>query len=149
MQQCFIPMWDTETAVIQLMNIDRLVSRANILRSFCGPMAEDAETLKKILDMNQVLEEKIDMKAKNGFIHREVVGEHMILPVGDQINQFKGALLINEVSSFIWEKLQTPISRNDLLIAITDEYDVDEEKASVDLDALLKKLREYGMIEEE
>ena len=149
MQQCFIPMWDTDTAVIQMMNINRLVSRANIIRAFCGPTAEDAIQLKKSLDMNQTLEEKEDMRAKKEFILRNIAGEYMIFPVGDQINQFNGALLINEVSSFIWEKLQSPISREDLLTAITDEYDVDEKNASADLDALLNKLKEYGMIDVE
>ena len=72
----------------------------------------------------------------------------MLIPVNDNV-QFNGNLLMNEVSSFIWEKLQNPVSRDNLPIAITDRYTVDEKTASADLDKLLAKLRDYGVIEDE
>lgn len=37
--------------------------------------------------------------------------------------------------------------RDDLLAAILNEYDVDEATASADLDALLNKLAEMGVLE--
>ena len=49
----------------------------------------------------------------------------------------------------VWEKLQNPMSKDDLLKAILDEYEVDKTTASADLDALLETLRRYGVIEED
>ena len=89
------------------------------------------------------------MKAKSGFILRNVVDEHVLFPVGDNINVVNGTLLLNEVSAFIWEQLQNPISRGDLLKAILNQYDVDEAQAAADLDALLEKLRGLGVIEDD
>ena len=89
------------------------------------------------------------MKAKSGFILRNVVDEHVLFPVGDNINVFNGTLLLNEVSAFIWEQLQNPISRDDLLKAVLNQYDVDEAQAAADLDALLTKLRGLGVIEDD
>ncbi len=150
MRQCFIPMWDTETAAVQMININRLASRANIVRGFCGPTEEDAKALRRVLNQREsFLEEEPDMKAKGGFILRNVVGEHVLFPVGDNINQFNGTLLMNEVSSFIWEQLQNPSTRDDLLAAVVNEFDVDEARAAADLDTLLAKLREYDVIEDD
>lgn len=147
MRQCFVPMWDTETAVIQMMNIAKLASTANILRIFCGKGSEDAIVLKKVFDSKQYKEEEPDMKAKSGFVLRNIVGEKILMPTGDNIGKFKGTILMNDVSAFVWEKLQTPMSRDDLLAAILDEFEVEESVAAADLDALLAKLNEYEVIE--
>ena len=45
--------------------------------------------------------------------------------------------------------MQTPVSRDDLLKAILDEYKVEEAAAAADLDALLEKLKGFGVIEED
>ena len=49
MSQCFIPMWDTETALIQMENIVHLAKGAEIVRVFCGPSARDAAQLYDLL----------------------------------------------------------------------------------------------------
>ena len=89
------------------------------------------------------------MKAKSGFILRHIMDDYMLMPTDDNINLFNGTLLMNEVSSFIWEKLQNPVSRDDLLAALMDQYTIDEKTASADLDNLLAKLRNYGIIEDD
>ena len=42
-----------------------------------------------------------------------------------------------------------PISREDILEAIVSEYEVSEEQAAKDLDALLIQFRELGVIEDD
>lgn len=89
------------------------------------------------------------MKAKPGFILRNVVDEYILMPTGDNIGQFNGTVLLNEVSAFVWEKLQNPVSKEDLLKAILDEFEVQRSVASADLDVLLETLRGYGVIEDD
>ena len=89
------------------------------------------------------------MKAKPGFVLINVVDEYILMPTGDNIGQFNGTVLLNEVSAFVWEKLQNPVSKEDLLKAILDEFEVQRAVASADLDALLETLRGYGVIEED
>ena len=149
MRQCFLPMWDTETAVVQMGNIARLTATANIIRVFCGPMPEDVLALHSAIQKNQILKEEPDMKAKAGFVLRNVVDEYILMPTGDNISKFNGTVLLNEVSAFVWEKLQNPMSRSDLLSAILDEFEVEKAVASADLDALLATLKEFGVIEED
>ena len=149
LQQCFIPMWDTETAAIQMANISKLARNANIIRIFCGPTTEDAKALYSAIEKQEYLKEEKDMKANPGFILRNVVDEYILMPTGDNIGKFNGTVLLNEVSALVWEKLQNPISRDDLLKAILDEFEVEKAVAAADLDALLVKLKEYGVISED
>ncbi|QTE67411.1 PqqD family peptide modification chaperone [Clostridiales bacterium] len=149
MQQCFIPMWDTETAALQIANINKLAMKANMVRIFCGPTTEDAQALYSDLQKHEYLKEEKDMKANPGFILRNVVDEYILMPTGDNIGKFNGTVLLNEVSALVWEKLQNPISREDLLKAILDEFEVEKAVAAADLDALLAKLKEYGVISED
>ena len=88
------------------------------------------------------------MKAKNGFVLRKVVDEQILMPVGDNIGQFNGTVLMNDVSAFVWEKLQKPVTKEELLQAVLSEFEVDEETASRDLDELLEKFAGLGIIEE-
>ena len=47
--QCFIPMWDTETALIQMGNIVNLAKTAKIVRICCDKTPEQAEQLYRVL----------------------------------------------------------------------------------------------------
>ena len=89
------------------------------------------------------------MKAKSDFVMRNIAGEYVLMPTGENIAKFNGTLLMNDVPAFVWEKLQNPVSREDLLKAVLDEFEVDRATASADLDELLKTLRSYGVIEDD
>ena len=87
------------------------------------------------------------MKAKKDFILRNVAGEYMLVPTGDEIKSFNGTLMLNEQAAFVWEKLQSSISRKVLLDDILNEYDTDEKTAAQDLDDLLTSFLDLGIIE--
>lgn len=87
------------------------------------------------------------MKVCDGFVLRNILGEYMLMPTGDRIGEFRGTVLMNELSAFIWEKLQTPVTRDELLTEIISEYDVDEKTAASDLDGFLAELDGIGILE--
>lgn len=87
------------------------------------------------------------MKAKSGFILRSVMDEFFLMPVGENLSAYHGAVLMNRVSAYIWEQLQTPVSREDLLAAVLQRFDVDETQATADMDRFLDKLDQLGIIE--
>ena len=72
----------------------------------------------------------------------------MLMPAGDNIKKLGGALLLNPVSAFVWEKLQEPAAREELLAAILERYQIDPETAARDLDGLLEKMKSFDVIEE-
>ncbi len=88
------------------------------------------------------------MKIKSGYILREVAGKNVIIPVGERVIDFKGMMMPNDTGCFIWKQLSADISYKELLNAILDEYDIDEDTAKTDLDGFMAEARENGVIEE-
>ncbi len=88
------------------------------------------------------------MKAQKDFILRNLAGEYVLAPVGDRIKEFDGLVLMNELSAFIWEKLQRDVSREELIAAILEDYNVDAETCARDLDAALEEMRKIGVVED-
>ncbi len=149
-QQSFVPMWDTDAAVLSLANGRRLTRQVPIYRVFCGPTEEDAKVIYDILvhHPEQIKEEQTDMKIKKGFVLRNVVDEYMVMPTGENIAKFEGTAVLNEVSAFVFKQLENAVSRDDLLSAMLAEFDVDEATAAKDLDALLAQFRTLGLLED-
>lgn len=149
MKQTFIPMWDTDAAVMAMANVRGLIKRTPVYRVFCGPTQEDAKEIYDILfhHPEKIREEAEEMKVKDGFVLRNVVDEYIVMPTGDNIAKFDGAVVLNEVSAFVFEQMKNPVSREDLLEAVLNEFEVDEATAKADLDALIEKLTEMGLIE--
>ena len=107
------------------------------------------KALRQALEFRQECKEATDLKAKSGFILRDVMGEYILMPIDDNIGKYNGVVLLNDVSAFLWKKLEHPVSRDDLLAALLDQYRVDEATAANDLDLLLEKLRSFDVIEDE
>ena len=148
-QQCFIPMWDTDTAVLALSNVRSLIRKTPVYRVFCGPDAQDARAIYDIIvhHPEKIRKETQEMKIKEGFVLRNVVDEHIVMPTGDNIAKFEGAVVLNEVAAFVYKQLENPVGRDDLLAAMLAEYEIDEATAAADLDALLEQLQNMGLIE--
>ncbi len=149
MKQVFIPMWDTNAALLAIMNAKKLAQSASVYRLFCGPDENSAQKAYDILFNNpdKIMEAAKEMKIKNNFVLRKVADEYIVMPTGAGIADFDGAIALNEVSAFIFEKLQNSVSKEDLLIAVLDEYDVDRETAAKDIEALVSKFEAMGIIE--
>ena len=149
MQQSFVPMWDTDAAVMAMANVRTLIRKTPVYRVFCGPGEEDARAIYDILfnHPEQIREEAEEMKIKNGFVLRNVVDEFIVMPTGENIAKFDGAVVLNEVSAFVFKQLQNAVSREDLLEAMLAEYDVARETAEKDLDALLESFVQMGLLD--
>ena len=149
MRQCFIPMWDTEAAANQMINITKLASEAEILRAFSGPGTEDAVKLRGEYEKGEFREEAKDMKASDGYVLSDIDGELILMPDKRNAAKNRPAILFNGVTAFWWETLQAPLCREDLLAAILHEFDVDEETANADLDKYIVRLYKLGVIEDD
>ena len=87
------------------------------------------------------------MKIREGYILRNVAGSFVVVPVGEATLEFNGMMNLNETGAFLFEKMIDGISREDLIKALTDEYDVDNETASKDVDAFIEKVEEQNLFE--
>ncbi len=147
-RQSFIPMWDADTAALAMVNVGRLSRSVPVYRLFCGPEEADARGTYRILFKNpeEIREELPDMQIKEGFILRTIGSEHMVMPTGENIAKFGGAVVLSDTAAFIFEQLKQPIAREDLVKLIVGEFDVDEATAGKDLDELVDGFREMGIL---
>ena len=73
------------------------------------------------------------MRIEKEFILREIAGDYVIVPTGKTALEFNGLITVNELGAFIWKKMQQDISEDNLVSAILDEYEVQEETARNDV----------------
>ena len=88
------------------------------------------------------------MKAKKGFKLRDVCGEKIIVAEGIDNIDFSRIISMNESSAYLWKNIQEKTFTTDGLVKLLlDEYEVDEATARADVDQLVQKWLEAGIIE--
>lgn len=86
------------------------------------------------------------MKISDGYLLRSVAGKNIVVSVGAEVN-FNGMLTLNDTGVFFWNLLQKDITKEQMLEAVLNEYDVSAQEASADIDAFIGKLRENKILE--
>lgn len=86
------------------------------------------------------------MKMKKDFVMREIDGEYLLIPANATALEFNGIITVNEVGAFIWNQLSSCETEEDVVSAILQEYDVDEETARTDLGEFLNVFRKANLI---
>ncbi|MBQ8539467.1 MAG: PqqD family protein [Ruminococcus sp.] len=81
------------------------------------------------------------MKIKDGFVLKAIAGSYMVVPLGSQVSQFGSIIKLTETGAFLWDKLSENVEKSELVTALTNEYDVDEARASADIDKFIEKLK--------
>lgn len=85
------------------------------------------------------------MKLKDGFVLREVAGEFVVLPSGDELD-LNMMIVLNDSGAFLWEQLNAEKDEDALVRALLAEYDVDEDTARSSVAAFVKKLYEHELL---
>lgn len=87
------------------------------------------------------------MKIEKHFILRKIAGDYIIIPTGKTALTFNGMITVNEQGAFLWQKLCSEITEEQLVDALLTEYDTDRQTAQADVSDFLNILRQYKMIE--
>ena len=87
------------------------------------------------------------LKIKNGFMLRQVAGNYIVIGIGAEAVDFNGMVTINETGAFLWKILENGADKEDLLSALMQEYDVDEESAKKDITEFLQKLYDGKLLD--
>ena len=86
------------------------------------------------------------MKIKEGFILREVAGNSIVVAVGSAVKDFNGVINLNPTGAFLWKLLQDGAEKEDLVNALLNEYEVDEQTAKNDVDVFVGRLEQANLI---
>lgn len=89
------------------------------------------------------------MKLKYRFVIRDVAGQFVAVAVGTDNAKFNGMVKLNKTGAFLMELLNTrSYSREELISAMLDRYEVEEACARENLEEFLQILREGQLLEE-
>lgn len=88
------------------------------------------------------------MKIKDGFILKNIAGKTVAVPAGENLVNLQLMLTLNESGAFLWECLLKPCSEEDLVSALTGEYNVDAETAKKDVQEFISVLKENQILDE-
>ena len=85
------------------------------------------------------------LKLKDGFILREVAGETVVIPSGDELD-LNMMITLNETGKFLWQRLEVGAEVDELVADLLKEYDVDEATARAGVERFVAKLNENGFL---
>ncbi len=88
------------------------------------------------------------MKIKQGFVLKNIAGSRVAVPMGENLVNLQLMLTLNETGAFLWDTLQNDCTMDDLVNAMTKEYDIDAETARADAEDFVQLLKEHQILDE-
>lgn len=86
------------------------------------------------------------MKIKDGFAVCEVAGRMVVIAADERAQNVNAMITLNDTAHFLWERMQVETNADALVAALLDEYEVEEERARVEVDAFVARLGQEGLL---
>lgn len=81
-----------------------------------------------------------------GFVMREIAGEVLLVPVGEQTRVLNGMVTFTETGAFLWKHLDGQRGAQELAVLLADECGEDVETVLPDVEVFLQKAFERGLL---
>lgn len=81
-------------------------------------------------------------------VTRKTGSEYVLVPVTNNIADMNSVYTLNETGAFIWEQIDGKKSVQDIIEALTTEYDISEEAAGNDVFEFISNLEKYLIIQD-
>ena len=88
------------------------------------------------------------MRLVGRFCIREILDEVVAIPMGERGSDFSGIISLNPVGRFLFELLSKERTEEELVTALTEEYEVDRQTAAADVKDFLDILRNNQLLAE-
>lgn len=93
-----------------------------------------------------VYSNSVRYKANPDFILREIAGEILLVPVGEQTKVLNGMVTFSETGAFIWKHLDGQRGAEEFAQLLAAECGVDAETILPDIEVFLQKAVERGLL---
>ncbi|MGE5125204.1 MAG: PqqD family protein [Betaproteobacteria bacterium] len=81
------------------------------------------------------------------YVTRRIAGETIVVPIRAEAAQLDSVYVFNEVGARIWELIESGRPEEAVIASLTEEFEVDAERARADLTAFVDVLRQAGLVE--
>jgi hypothetical protein len=88
------------------------------------------------------------MKRSDNFLMQNVGGDTLLVPLGAQVVDTNGLVILNYTARCVWELIAEDRSVDELAAAVAERFEVDRERARVDVQTFLDEIARLGLIEE-
>ncbi len=79
-------------------------------------------------------------------VTRKTGNEYVLVPIANNIADMNSVYTLNESGAFIWEQIDGKKSVEDIIDAMTKEYDVSTETASKDIFIFIDNMSKYLIV---
>ncbi len=86
------------------------------------------------------------MKIREDLVLRKVGDTWAVFPIADGLKEYGNIMKLNETAAFLWQLLCNEISKEELVEALTKEYEIDKKTAEGTVEQYLTKLHEHGIV---
>ena len=87
------------------------------------------------------------MKIKEGFVLREVMGNNVIIAVGNASRDFRGMVQLNSSATKIWKCIGEGKTRDQIVDVMLEEYNAERSVIESDVDHSIDMFAKNGLIE--
>lgn len=88
------------------------------------------------------------MKIKEGYILKSVAGSNVVIATGDERFDFNGIITFNDTGAEIFNMLNGMYTVEEIIERIAKDYEVSYDTAKTDVENLIAKMKNQGLIEE-
>ena len=86
------------------------------------------------------------MKISEDFVLRQVADTWVVLPLKTETVDFNGMIRLNGSGAVLWKCLEQGATREELVQALTSQYEVSREEAARDVDKFIETLNKVGCL---
>jgi methyltransferase-like protein len=79
-------------------------------------------------------------------VTRKTGNEYVLVPITNNIADMNSVYTLNETGAFIWEQIDGKRSIEDIIAALTAEYDIDNKNAEEDVLSFVENMSKYLII---
>jgi len=92
------------------------------------------------------LPEDVRYQRTEDFVARAIAGETVLVPIHHQIGDLESIYTLNEVATFIWERLGGPATIAEIFVALDQAFAGEPAEMRADLEEFVAKLLDVGAI---
>jgi len=79
-------------------------------------------------------------------VTRKTGNEYVLVPITNNIADMNSVYTLNETGAFIWEQIDGKRTVEDIIIELTNEYDIDKQNAVSDVFSFIENMSKYLII---
>ena len=81
-------------------------------------------------------------------VTRKTGNEYVLVPITNNIADMNSVYTLNETGAFIWEHIDGKRNVEEIIIALTTEYEIDNTTAESDLFSFIENMSKYLIVSE-